>query len=143
MAKALLLCVLATCIGIPKATAQPQQTPENAQRFLAAALPERFLLQFESAPPVNAVRISQVQTENNHCGTRFNYHLEGVSAQRGMPLNWSQVASVMQQAEAITLQLTAQYRLYFNFPSRDLATRATFVMEFLRQHCDPLADTGF
>lgn len=55
-------------------------------------------------------------------------------------VDWKRVTKVQPNAEWVNL---SGQQVEFRLSSSDLATRVAYAMEFLRQHCDPAAATGF
>lgn len=101
--------------------------------------------------------ITNAQQEANqtgsYCGTRFdatiksgihpNAHFQIEFAPPKPPLlvSWNSVSKVEQTGEAVMLKGNPSFMVRFS--SDQLATRAAYAMEFLRQSCDSTASTGF
>lgn len=131
--------ILALCLLSASATyAQGEQTPENAQRFLKITLPSNFTL-CNSHGCTEESRVTPIEP-GNECHTKYqaSYNTPGVGG-----IYWDGVVSVERSRSQVTVRNGTIVKLVFDFGSEQLATRAAFAMEFLKQHCDPAKDTGF
>jgi hypothetical protein len=155
------LIVLVTAVLVSAVRAQdapPQQTVENAQRFLSDALPRRATVQ-------ETWRNSQSDPGATHGIRSAYYEVFSLVDQRGRPLDtrcetvvlyssspdpertltsvkWWDVEEVRQD-DTIVIVESAYRTQRFNLPTSALAARVAFAMEFLRGECDPGRDTGF
>lgn len=137
--------------GVPLAQAAsgqaPQQTPENAQRFLAQIWPASFTLTASSWAGTAVVRrLSPLTATRNNCGTSFQgIFPEPWRTAQEFGFGWENVAEVIHGTGSSTVRINFKDGIIgtYDFGSGSLGDRAAFAMEFLRQACDPTANTGF
>lgn len=91
-----------------------------------------------------AVAINDCLTEIEYSdnSTYFDsYAITALGVQKAR-IDWSKVAKVQQEGSMVTVSPNSPL-VRFRLSSEDLAKRAAFAMEFLRQTCDAAAATGF
>lgn len=117
--------LLAGILGSPASAQPPLQTPENAQAFIRTI--------FSHYRPTDDVCVSErpVRTENGAVGNQA--------------LRWRDVAEVAHEpgTKEVRVIMTDGNRNVFELAAASTAARLAYAMEFLRQHCDPAAETGF
>jgi hypothetical protein len=121
------------------------QTPENAQRFLTVNLPTKFIYYNPATMGSQEVfHQGPVTSARNVCSTDYQAYTTAQGTQ-SWNLDWTAVAEVEHKTGTEVVEIKERKRMnrIYNFNSPALAARAAYAMEFLRQHCDPSADTGF
>lgn len=137
------VCAASLLLQAHPAVAQPAQTPENAQKFLSMYLPTNFSLVYKGKA-MKMRRASPVTWSQEFCTTEFKRVTED-SLIQDAGISWLSVIEVrhVSNSAIVVVTDTSHFHQTFDFQSPDLAARAAFAMEFLRQHCDPAAETGF
>ena len=150
--------------------AQGEQTVENAQRFLSQVLMGRSyhwgLVERSAAkarlsivgksPIIDASAkrrcVSSLRFDNSALELRSRNETQrfvdlqpGSRIGGGPPFNWgSDLGEARASGTRVYLKWTgAEDTSNIDMESEALATRVAYAMEFLRQHCDPTAGTGF
>ena len=126
------------------------QTPENAQRYLSTSLPERYTVIFPEAPnfPMDYRRQTSARPDGT-CITVFEHSARGGTPFTGNPgdnvqrVGWADVEEIRQDGTSVVQLNRDGLRLVWQPASEAAAARLAYAMEFLRQHCDPAAGTGF
>ena len=124
-----------------------EQTPENANRFLASVFPRRLTANRNGH--WEAERVSDLTFRGN-CFVYFQTRRLRDNRVARNELSWEYIAEA-RQGDAAHESRSIVYLTfresgtvwYLNFGSPALAARAAYAVEFLRQHCDPAAGTGF
>lgn len=131
-------------IAGPAAAQEAKQTPESAQRFLAINLPTFFSVSMNGQREITATRTT-VPTATDTCTTDFKARLGNESNAISWAMGWRSVVDVSNSegSSYVVVKDKFGFTKGFDFGSAALAARAAFAMEFLRQSCDPAADTGF
>jgi hypothetical protein len=126
------------------AQGSPAQTPENAQRFLAINLPTKFGYYSAALRSVDVFLVGPATSGRNVCATDFQAYTTGQGT-ASWGIDWATVAQVKHTSGSSVVEVYERKGMIrgIDFNSPSLAARAAFAMEFLRQHCDPSADTGF
>jgi hypothetical protein len=140
----LVLCSLAACVCPLTAFAQAaQQTPESAQRFLANTLPRLYGNRSNYSGSTEQMERTSEITTSGACGMRWSAK-EPAESELTLSggVGWYEVREV-RQSQTLVYVVAKNVTYIFDFRAENLASRATFAMEFLRLHCDPVADTGF
>lgn len=146
------LVILAAALLLPTSSLIAQsagQTPENAQRFVAMTLPTT--ISNYHAPSnwrILMHRTSTAASASEDCQTTFSARVDqgsGLSDPQPITLDWRATLEVIHQAGSsdVSLVQANDWKIMIGYGSANIAARAAFAMEFLRQHCDPTAGTGF
>jgi hypothetical protein len=117
-----------------------QQTPENAQRFIVLNFPQSF--QWAGGP--DTIILTEPVVAPNNCTNVLRGHTFEGNRPFEFTLDWRYVAGVTPFINGVVrLAFRGNLILDLNFNAQALGDRAAFAMEFVRQHCDPAANTGF
>lgn len=123
------------------------QTPESAHRFLAAVLPDRYdLVDTEIGGTEVMTRYGSVEWDTDFCTTRLQTRMSSTGGAQIQLIRWRAMHEVRQTGtRVVVMNIRSTFRRTrtFDFGTEALAARAAYAMEFLRQHCDPTAGTGF
>jgi hypothetical protein len=129
------------------ASAQQSQTPESAQKFIALHFPLEMEYVTSSGHVIKyLLRARPTYDPRVICNTTIDAPSERNDGSSFKYIHWPWISGVSRnEGSAIVILETnsADYFYRLRFGSAALAARASFAMEFLRQHCDPAADTGF
>lgn len=150
--RALAAVLLISASGVTAVAAQddPRQTPENAARFLRQILPGTTMAwdgnDGAGADVLHDSPYEPTTASPRVCDTAFraryrNRH-SGVLQANSHTVFWRSVREVSQQGGTVTVIDAESVRRYA-LVAEGTAARVAYAMEFLRQHCDPGADTGF
>lgn len=151
----LLPIIAALSAAANAAQAQPDaQSVEGAERFLAIQFDRGIPLTSRTAsgrPFSISQRITRSRAwehgRRRGCAIGFVVDWDDrthVGSEGGIV--WDSVASVQQAGDTVVTRYVSggePWDAIYHFTSPELAARAAYAMEFLRQACDPARDTGF
>lgn len=144
--------MFAVCAVASAASAKAQQnglqTPENAQRFLGLTLVGSSV-EWDLGDRRVGVRLEKYtpkfDTDLPLCKTSFEgtySYTGGGGRYDSHTLFYASLREVRQDRTRVIMVSKDSSRI-IELRSESIAARVTYAMEFLRQHCDPSADTGF
>ena len=131
-----------------------QQTTEGAQEFLRLqferGITHRFSRGGEDRHDMTFF-VSPGKPTTDQCITHYKFNISNDPKATDSYIEWRNVPAVVQVGASVNVQNSpksaAQDPIYaftkWEFGSPELAARAAFAMEFLRDACDPAASTGF
>lgn len=128
------------------AASAQQQTPENAQRFLALSLPSQYRYQLDGIDEAfTERRTAEIQAQDSNC--RTTWPNGRTDQQTETSIDWRRTLEIRHNGRLVTLVVRNPHDIrvtwFFDLGADAAAARAAFAMEFLRQHCDPAVGTGF
>jgi hypothetical protein len=122
-----------------------QQTPENAQKFLALSWPSSFELWTDGIKTLTVYNVGKASSLKRVCHTDLDGRTpDGVVLNWGVM--WSHVVDIKHSEGSNLIYIKEKNQRFirkYDFQSPSLAARAAFAMEYLKQHCDPASATGF
>jgi hypothetical protein len=103
---------------------------------------EPFHIAFAAYRQENSTPTRNITIPGNEKWHDYVPHLEYINANG---IDWSRLSSVNTDGAKLTLNGAAFSggAIYLYFESPEMATRAAYAIEVIRQSCDPVASTGF
>ncbi len=142
-------CLLGFLLAIanPVAAQPAEQTVEAAQRFLAIQFDRGMATSSTQTdqPGVIRGRVIASRARPDRCTSGYVWQDQSGGSGPGEE-DWPNIVSVQHQGSTVlTTRSVPQQTMVttYEIGSTDLASRVAYAMEFLRQACDPSANTGF
>ncbi len=141
--------VAVALLAATPASAQVEQTSDGALKFLGQAL-SRAKVTWPGSDRfawVVGTSITIGDHKASSCRTKLTFEDHGASGaligNREVVVNWEAVAEVKQGGSVVIVKTTYPETTYYTLAAEGMAARVAYAMDFMRQYCDPGADTGF
>lgn len=144
--------------SLAQAQDDPRQTPENANKFLVLNLNNVSLSGEGDMTGYISARTENIRETGDPCSIDIGYagkrnYMNRTGDQTVFPHNFTlhfrSVTDIQYDDSSVSLAVstlidgTRMHKIRLGQPSKEMATRVAFAMNFLKSHCNPADQTGF